>query len=194
MSSHGFTSNSSITSTTPSVVIVDSMSSHGLTSNSSITSTTPSVLIVASISTYSVLIVASITTSSTSPIVVEASTASPVTIPSISSHTKCFFVQLLLSFPIISNHFAFTSFQGLAADVVKEALLFVIIHFVVLILNFSLLTTFYHVIFNSHFFLTIFFMLDFSSVINLGSAQFVHNLLELIIGLFKIIIVIKLQS
>merc|ERR1719342_13707 len=112
---------------------------------------------------------------------------------SITGNTKGLFVELLFSLPVISHHFTLTSFQGFTADVVKEALLFVIKDFLLFILDFTLFSSFNDLHLYSSFFLSILFW-SLSSIFKLCSTELVDNLLEPIISLFKVIVILELQG
>jgi len=130
--------------------------------------------------------------------VVKASSAATIAVPSIAGNPEGFLVQLLLSLPVVPDHVTLAPLQSLTADVVKEALLFVVVDLIVLALgNFPLLSNLDLLALNLHdgcLLLTVLLLtLDWGLTVNLGSAELVDNLLELVVGLLEVVVIIELK-
>ena len=141
--SHHSSSHPSPTAVPSSVVaaVVSSLTLAKLTSSTKVSTTRASNSPVTS--TPSTLVVTSATTSTTTSTRLVISSTSTKAVPSVAGHSERFFVQFLLGLPVIPHHLPLASLKGLAADVVEEALLFVIKNFFLFItvLYFTLFAT-----------------------------------------------------
>ena len=153
------------------------------------TSISPTAASVAS-SPTSALVVAS----TTSAVVVEASPTTAVPVSPVARHAEGFFVELLLRLPVVPHHVPLAALQSFTADVVKEALLLVVINLLIFILDFSLLAHLNILHIHSNLLFTILLLLHIRrGVIDFGGLQLVDNVLELVVGLLEVVVIIELE-